>query len=160
MSSERPRLTEQDVQIIFGDEVIMDAQSIQASSLEEALDAALEEAGIPVAHAAAEQAVEAAPPAPAAIEEEPVQLTDMEKLLASFAGVEEKNLYSDSINRAIEIISGAETMQQALQSVQENEMDYRHLLFRQIEHESQHLDRFMYELQRIPSLPSLEVDFI
>jgi hypothetical protein len=39
-------------------------------------------------------------------------------------------------------------------------MNIQHLLFRQVDHEARDLDRFMYELQRIRSMPSLDVDFI
>jgi hypothetical protein len=112
-------------------------------------------------HAQIMEAEIPAPEAPAAIEEEPVEASDLERLLHSFNHVQEGNLYSEEVNRAIEIIAGAETMQQALEQLRENEsMDFRHLLFRQIDQESRELDRFMFELQKIPSLPSMDVDFI
>lgn len=120
-------------------------------SLEEVLAEAVESGAVTVE----------VPEAPAAMEEEPVDVSDLERLLQSFSNVTEGNLYSEEVNRAIEIIAGAESMQQVLELMRENEgMDFRHLLFRQIDQESRELDRFMFELQRIPSLPSMDVDFI
>lgn len=103
----------------------------------------------------------APPPPPEAIAEEPAELTDMERLLQSFTNVQEGNLYSSDVNTAIDIIAGATNMQEALRQMEENgALNFKQLLFQQIDRESKDLDRFMFELQKIPSLPSMDVDYI
>ena len=86
----------------------------------------------------------------------------LERLLESFANVEEGSVYSPDVQQAIDTIADAENMQAALQIMWENRnrMDFRSLLFNRVDDEGQNLNRFMEELKRIPSLPSPDVDFI
>lgn len=99
--------------------------------------------------------------APEAMEAQEESLSDMERLIQSFSNVREGNLYSREVNQAIEIISNVSTMQEALQQIEAHSaLDFENLLYRQVDQESRDLDNFMYQLQRIPSLPSFDVDFI
>lgn len=113
---------------------------------------------------AVEQAQGSVTPGPAAIEEqeqEQEDLSGLEKVLSSFAGIPEGNFFSNEVNQAIDIIVNSESMQQVVQLMSQNDgMSFRNLLFRRVDAESQNLDNFMHRLQGIPSSPSLDVDFI
>lgn len=108
-----------------------------------------------------EQALTQVPAAPEAQTQEGVQISKLEKVLNAFSEVEEGNLFSNNVNLAIKIFSESETLEQAIELMRAHpSLNFKNLLFNQIDIESRELNRFMQDMQRIPSLPSHDVDFI
>jgi hypothetical protein len=108
-----------------------------------------------------EQALTQVPAAPEGQTQQETQLSKLEKVLSAFSEVEESNLFSANVNLAIKIFSESETLAQAIESMRAHpSLNFKNLLFNQIDIESRELNRFMQDMQRVPSLPSHDVDFI
>ena len=104
---------------------------------------------------------------PQAIQEEvvvpaPETTTPMERLQAGLASIPEGQIYSQEVQETIDRFNGLTSLAEGMELFRQNGGGDRfyEMLYHRPENEGRKVTQFLSNLNRIPTLPSPDVDFI